>query len=91
MKSGGPSVLLVDDEPRLRAQLRAVLDDHEVVVVGEAGTGRAGVELACRLQPQVGLMDLRMPELDGIARPGCCWRASHRPWCSSCPPTTTRH
>ncbi len=32
MKSGGPSVLLVDDEPRLRAQLRAVLDDHEVVV-----------------------------------------------------------
>jgi DNA-binding NarL/FixJ family response regulator len=67
VKSGGPSVLLVDDEPRLRAQLRAVLDDHEVVVVGEAGTGREGVELACRLQPQVVLMDLRMPELDGIA------------------------
>ena len=67
MRSGSPSVLLVDDEPRLRAQLRAVLDDYEVVVVGEAGTGREGVELACRLQPQVVLMDLRMPELDGIA------------------------
>jgi len=67
VRSGSPSVLLVDDEPRLRAQLRAVLDDHEVVVVGEAGTGREGVELACRLQPQVVLMDLRMSELDGIA------------------------
>jgi DNA-binding NarL/FixJ family response regulator len=67
VKSGSPSVLLVDDEPRLRAQLRAVLEDYEVVVVGEAGNGREGVELALRLQPQVVLMDLRMPELDGIA------------------------
>jgi DNA-binding NarL/FixJ family response regulator len=67
VEPGRPSVLLVDDEPRLRAQLRAVLDDYEVVVVGEAGTGREGVELALRLRPQVVLMDLRMPELDGIA------------------------
>jgi DNA-binding NarL/FixJ family response regulator len=67
VKSGSPSVLLVDDEPPLRAQLRAVLDDYEIVVVGEAGNGREGVELALRLQPQVVLMDLRKPELDGIA------------------------
>jgi DNA-binding NarL/FixJ family response regulator len=67
VKSGSPSVLLVDDEPRLRAQLRAVLDDYQILVVGEAGNGREGVELALRLQPQVVLMDLRMPELDGIA------------------------
>jgi DNA-binding NarL/FixJ family response regulator len=67
VKSGSPSVLLVDDEPRLRAQLRAVLDDYGIVVVGEAGNGREGVELALRLQPRVVLMDLRMPELDGIA------------------------
>jgi NarL family two-component system response regulator LiaR len=60
-------VLLVDDEPRLRAQLGAVLVDYGVVVLGEAGTGREGVELACRLRPDVVLMDLRMPELDGIA------------------------
>jgi DNA-binding NarL/FixJ family response regulator len=60
-------VLLVDDQPRLRAQLGAVLADHGVVVVGEAGTGREGVELACRLRPEVVLMDLRMPEVDGIA------------------------
>jgi DNA-binding NarL/FixJ family response regulator len=67
VKPGGPGVLLVDDEPRLRGQLGAVLADYGVVVVGEAGTGREGVELACRLQPDVVLMDLRMPELDGIS------------------------
>jgi DNA-binding NarL/FixJ family response regulator len=67
MRLGDPRVLLVDDEPRLRAQLGAVLVDYGVVVLGEAGTGREGVELACRLQPDVVLMDLRMPELDGIA------------------------
>ena len=60
-------MLLVDDEPRLRAQLGEVLADYGVVVLGEAGTGREGVELACRLLPDVVLMDLRMPELDGIA------------------------
>ncbi len=67
MRSGDPRVLLVDDEPRLRAQLGAVLADYGVVILGEAGTGREGVELACRLHPDVVLMDLRMPELDGIA------------------------
>ncbi len=67
MSRGGPRVVLVDDEPRLRAQLGAVLADYGVEVLGEAGTGREGVELACRLRPDVVLMDLRMPELDGIA------------------------
>ena len=67
MRSGDPKVVLVDDEPRLRAQLGAVLADYGVEILGEAGTGREGVELASRLQPDVVLMDLRMPELDGIA------------------------
>jgi DNA-binding NarL/FixJ family response regulator len=66
MRSGGPRVLLVDDEPKFRAQLREVLTDYGVVVVAEAGSGRDAVELAGRLRPDVVLMDLRMPEMDGI-------------------------
>jgi DNA-binding NarL/FixJ family response regulator len=67
VSSGGSGVLLVDDEPRLRGQVGEMLSDHGITVVGEAGTGREGVELARRLRPDVVLMDLRMPELDGIA------------------------
>lgn len=62
-----PGVVLVDDEPRLRGQLGAVLGDYGIRVLGEAGNGREGVELAQQLRPDVVLIDLRMPELDGIA------------------------
>ena len=66
VSSGEPAVVLVDDEPRLRGRLGALLGDYGIAVVGEAGNGREGVELACRLRPDVVLMDMRMPELDGI-------------------------
>ena len=61
-----PSVLLVDDEPTFRGQLRQILADYGVVVAGEAGSAAEGVELASRLRPDVVLMDLRMREVDGI-------------------------
>lgn len=60
-------VLLVDDQPLIRAGLRmlcAAEDDLEVV--GEAGDGREAVSLAERLAPDVIVMDLRMPGVDGI-------------------------
>jgi DNA-binding NarL/FixJ family response regulator len=61
-------VLLVDDDDLMRAGLRAVLSSDETIeVVGEAGGGRAGVEEARRLRPDVVLMDVRMPDLDGIS------------------------
>ena len=72
-------VLLVDDAARARAQLGELLTDYGLAVVGEAGTGREGVELACRLCPDVVLMDLRLPEMDGITATGCWPSACRRP------------
>jgi len=61
-------VLIVDDDNLMRAGLRAVLSsDAGVDVVGEAADGREAIERARRLTPDVVLMDVRMPNLDGIA------------------------
>jgi DNA-binding NarL/FixJ family response regulator len=61
-------VLVVDDDDLMRAGLRAVLSSDETIeVVGEATTGRHAIEKVLALRPQVVLMDVRMPDLDGIA------------------------
>ena len=68
MSEGPVRVLLVDDDDLMRAGLRAVLSsDSRVEVVGEAGSGRAAVERVRALRPDLVLMDVRMPDLDGIA------------------------
>jgi DNA-binding NarL/FixJ family response regulator len=60
-------VLLVDDQELIRAGLRMLCDaEPGMEVVGEAGDGRTAVELAARLAPDVIVMDLRMPGVDGI-------------------------
>ena len=61
-------VLLVDDEELVRFGLRTVLEaSGDFEVVGEAGDGAAGVKAARELRPDVVLMDIRMPVLDGLA------------------------
>ena len=62
------TVLLVDDEPLVRLGFSMVLAAHDdLQVVGEAGDGAEAVELAGRLRPDVVVMDVRMPVLDGVA------------------------
>ncbi|MCO6006069.1 response regulator transcription factor [Actinoallomurus purpureus] len=61
-------VLLADDQALVRAGFRALLDAQpDVEVVGEAGDGAEAVRLARRERPDVVLMDIRMPVLDGLA------------------------
>jgi DNA-binding NarL/FixJ family response regulator len=61
-------VLVVDDQALVRAGFRMVLEtEGDIEVVGEAGDGHEAVSEADRLQPDLVLMDVRMPELDGIA------------------------
>ena len=61
------SVILVDDQPLLRKGFRMVLEEEDgIVVVGEASDGAAGLELARRCHPDVVVMDIRMPGMDGI-------------------------
>jgi len=61
-----PRVLLVDDEPALRELLRAVLERLGYEIAGEASDGHEGIEQARRLLPDVVVMDLNMPQCNGI-------------------------
>jgi hypothetical protein len=60
-------VLIADDQALVRAGFRMILDaEEDIDVVGEASDGNEAVAQAKRLDPDVVLMDIRMPELDGI-------------------------
>lgn len=60
-------VLVADDQSMVRAGFRMLLGDEEdIKVVAEAGNGREAVAMAARFDPTVILMDIRMPELDGL-------------------------
>jgi DNA-binding NarL/FixJ family response regulator len=60
-------VLLADDNQAVREELPKLLEEHgDIEIVGAADTGRAAVEMADTVSPDVIVMDVKMPELDGI-------------------------
>lgn len=60
-------VLLVDDQPLLRSGFRAILDaEDDIEVVAEAADGKAGLALARQHLPDIALVDIRMPVMDGV-------------------------
>jgi YesN/AraC family two-component response regulator len=62
------SVLLADDDELTRRGLRLIIEsDHDLIVAGEAANGQEAIHLARAHQPDVVLMDIRMPDVDGLA------------------------
>jgi DNA-binding NarL/FixJ family response regulator len=60
-------IIIADDHPLFRSAIRETLERHsDLEVVGEAANGRQALELCHRLRPELVLMDLRMPEMDGV-------------------------
>jgi DNA-binding NarL/FixJ family response regulator len=67
MSSDPIKVLIVDDQAMIRAGFRMLLaDEADIRVVGEAGNGHEAISQTARLTPDVILMDIRMPQLDGL-------------------------
>jgi two-component system, NarL family, response regulator LiaR len=65
------NVLVVDDHPVFRKGVRALLEGAgDIAVIGEAGTGAEGVEAATRLQPDIVIMDLMLPDMTGLDATG---------------------
>lgn len=61
-----PRIVIVDDDARLRGSLRGLLEELGFVVLGVGGDGHQAIALTRTLRPDVALLDLRMPGLDGI-------------------------
>lgn len=62
-----PTVLVIDDHAGFRGRARAMLEAEGFEVVAEAGDGTSGVSAAARLQPDLVLVDVGLPDLDGFA------------------------
>ena len=61
-----PTVLIVDDHPSFRASARMVLEAEGWTVVGEAADGAEGLRAAHELRPEVVLLDVQLPDIDGF-------------------------
>jgi DNA-binding NarL/FixJ family response regulator len=60
------SILIVDDDPRFRGIARRLLESEGLEVIGEAADGREAIAVARELEPDVVLLDVQLPDIDGI-------------------------
>jgi DNA-binding NarL/FixJ family response regulator len=60
------TVVIVDDHPSFRSSARMLLESDGFVVVGEAATGQEGVDVALELRPDLVLLDVNLPDIDGF-------------------------
>jgi len=67
MPNSSTRIVIADDEPLIRIDLRETLESLGYEVVGEAADGKHAVDLARTLRPDIVIMDIKMPEMDGIA------------------------
>jgi two-component system, response regulator PdtaR len=67
MPNSATRIVIADDEPLIRIDLRETLESLGYEVVGEAADGKHAVDLARSLRPDIVIMDIKMPEMDGIA------------------------
>jgi len=65
-KAGKPSVLVVDDDSMMREMLKLILHSENYRVIGEAANGKNAIALCARLEPELVLLDINMPEMDGL-------------------------
>jgi DNA-binding NarL/FixJ family response regulator len=63
----GRTVLIVDDHPGFRTAARALLEAEDFDVVGEAEDGAGAIFAAAKLRPEIVLLDIQLPDLDGFA------------------------
>ncbi|MCL4530795.1 MAG: response regulator transcription factor [Chloroflexi bacterium] len=60
------TLLIADDHPMVRAGLKSMLSNSRIQIVGEAANGREALDIVLKVKPKVVLMDIRMPDMDGI-------------------------
>ena len=78
--AAGLKVLVVEDEALIRMDLAEMLTEEGYVVAGEAGDGEQALELARRLHPDLVIMDIKMPKVDGITAAAASSRSGSLPW-----------